>query len=157
MRASGEVHDGRWSGLSRSELIALGRRTVTGRLQEIGARIESGSETGAGPLAVTTAGGREIELFVSTQRLGGYAFWTKRRLQPAEDRFAAIVLLADDDDPEILLMPTTDWLSAEPPLRDRDNIGKRSEAEWGISLAASWLPTLRRYAWDPATAKELLA
>jgi hypothetical protein len=157
MPASDDIQDGRWSGLSRSELIALGRRTVTERLEEIGARIAPGGETASGPLAVTTAGGREIEVFVSTQRLGGYAFWTKRRLHPSEDRFAAIVLLADDDDPEVLLMPTTDWLSAEPPLRDRDNIGKRSEAEWGISLAASWMPTLRRYSWDPATAKKLLA
>jgi hypothetical protein len=157
MPASRDVHDGRWSGLSRSELIAFGRRTVTERLEEIGARIEPAGGTSGGPLAVTTAGGREIEVFVSTQRLGGYAFWTKRRLQPAEDRFAAVVLLAGDDDPEVLLVPTTDWLSAQPPLRDRDNIGKRSEAEWGISLAASWLPTLQRYAWDPATARELLA
>lgn len=156
MSASREKHEGRWSGLTRGQLIAFGRRAVTERLEAIGCRIQSDGKPGSGPLPVTTASGREVEVFVSTQRLGGYAFWTKRRLQPAEDRFAAIVLLAEEDDPEILLVPTTEWLHSEPPLRDRDNAGKRSEPEYGISLAASWMPTLRRYAWDPAAAAKLL-
>jgi hypothetical protein len=52
-----------------------------------------------GTLHVLTPSGRSIELFISTQRVGGYAFWTKRRFQPARDRFAAIVLLADAEDP----------------------------------------------------------
>ena len=150
-----DVGGDRWSGLSRHELITLGRTCVTERLEQIGARVEADSRGGPGPLQVTTAGGRHVEMFVSTQRVGGYAFWTKRRLEPAGDRLAAIVLLTGDD-PEVLLVPTTEWLNAEPPLRDRDNVGKRSEAEWGISLAASWLPTLRRYAWDPAAATKLL-
>ena len=156
MAASRDVHEGRWSGSSRRDLIAFGRRAVTERLEEIGSRVQAGDGPGTGPLQVTTASGREIEVFVSTQRLGGYAFWTKRRLQPAAERFAAIVVLGDEDEPEVLLVPSTEWLSAAPPLRDRDNVGKRSEAEYGISLAASWLPTLRRFAWDPASASKLL-
>jgi hypothetical protein len=155
MPVSRDAGEDRWSGSSRHELITLGRTSVTERLEQTGARVEADSKAGTGPLQVTTAGGRHVEVFVSTQRVGGYAFWTKRRLEPASDRFAAIVLLSGDD-PEVLLVPTTEWLSAEPPLRDRDNIGNRSEAEWGISLAASWLPTLRRYAWDPAAATKLL-
>jgi hypothetical protein len=154
MAASRDVHEGHWSGLSRRDLIAFGRRAVTERLEEIGCRVRGGP--GTGPLQVTTASGREIEVFVSTQRLGGYAFWTKRRLQPAPERFAAIVVLGDEDEPEVLLVPSTEWLSAAPPLRDRDNVGKRSEHEYGISLAASWLPTLQRFAWDPTTAAKLL-
>jgi hypothetical protein len=156
MAASRDVQEGHWSGLSRRDLIAFGRRAVTERLEEIGCQVQAGSGTGTGPLQVRTASGREIEVFVSTQRLGGYAFWTKRRLQPAPERFAAIVVLGDEDEPEVLLVPSTEWLSAAPPLRDRDNVGKRSEPEYGISLAASWLPTLRRFAWDPTTAAELL-
>jgi hypothetical protein len=101
-----------------------------------------------GKLEVETPSGRLVEVFVSTQRLGGYVFWTKRRFQPASNRFAAIVLLADAEDPDVYLVPSTEWRSALPPLADRDNIGKQSEPEYGISLARSSLPALQRYAWD---------
>ena len=89
-----------------------------------------------------------LDVFVSTQRVGGYVFWTKRRFQPAADRFAAIVLLTDAEDPAVYLVPSTEWLNASPPLKDRPNIGKRSEPEYGISVARSSLPALARYAWD---------
>jgi hypothetical protein len=154
MSASHHRNDDPWSGLSRQQLIAFGRTKVIDRLEAIGCTIED--RPTAGPLPVMTPSGREVEVFVSTQRLGGYAFWTKRRLQPASDRFAAIVLLSDGEDPEVFLLPTTEWRNASPPFRDRDNVGKRSEPEYGVSLARSWLPTLQRYAWDPAAVAERL-
>jgi hypothetical protein len=154
MSARHDSNDDRWSGLSRQELILFGRTSVIERLEGIGCRIEDPPATG--PLPVTTPTGREVEVFVSTQRLGGYAFWTKRRLQPASDRFAAIVLLSDPDEPEVFVLPTTEWRNATPPFRDRDNIGKRSEPEYGVSLARSWLPALQRFGWDPAAVAERL-
>jgi hypothetical protein len=99
-------------------------------------------------LEVETPSGRSVEVFVSTQRLGGYVFWTKRRFEPASNRFAAIVLLTEAEDPDVYLVPSTEWRSASPPLTDRLNVGKRSEPEYGISLARSSLPALQRYAWS---------
>ena len=100
-----------------------------------------------------TPSGRSVEVFVSTQRVGGYVFWTKRRLQPADNRFAAIVLLADAEVPAVYLVPSTEWRSASPPFTDRDNVGKQSEPEYGISLARSSLPALERYGWDETSAR----
>ncbi len=74
-------------------------------------------------------------------------FWTKRRFQPAGNRFAAIVLLADADHPDLYLVPSIEWRSASPPFTDRDNVGKKSEPEYGVSLARSSLPALQRYLW----------
>ena len=88
-------------------------------------------------------------MFVSTQRVG-YVFWTKRRFQPASDRFAAIVLLADEDEPDVYLVPSTEWRTASPQFTDRDNVGKRSEPEYGVSLARWNLPALERFRWDEA-------
>jgi hypothetical protein len=141
----------RWSDLGRSELIALGKTTVTDRLEALGCTVKGPSGLTGGKLDVETPTGRSLEVFVSTQRLGGYVFWTKRRLHPADNRFAAIVLLGDAEDPGVYLVPSTDWLHASPPLKDRPNIGKRSEPEYGISLARSSLPALARYAWNDAT------
>jgi hypothetical protein len=138
----------RWSELSRSELIALGRRIVTERLEGLGCTVTPPRGLTGGHLDVRTPSGQSVEVFVSTQRLGGYVFWAQRRFQPASNRFAAVVLLADADDPHLYVVPSTDWLDARPPLKDRPNVGKKSEAEYGISLARASLPALKRYAWD---------
>jgi hypothetical protein len=142
--------------LSRQELIALGRSVVTERLESLGCTVEAPSSRGGSKLDVRTPSDRSIEVFVSTQRVGGYVFWTKRRLQPASDRFAAIVLLADAEEPDLYLVPSTEWRSAAPPLTDRDSVGKRSEPEYGISLARPSLPALQRYGWNDGWGKEQL-
>ena len=51
-------------------------------------------------------------------------------------------------------MPSTEWLNAAPPFTNRDNVGKRSEPEFGISLARSSLPALERYGWDDTAARD---
>ena len=147
-----------WSSteLSRSELIALGKTIVRERLETLGYAVDTPRRLTDSKLEVRTPSGRSLEVFVSTQRVGGYAFWTKRRFQPASDRLAAVVLLDDGEDPRVYLVPSTDWLNASPPLKDRDNVGKRSEPEYGISLARSSLPALERYAWSEASATERL-
>jgi hypothetical protein len=146
--------DDRWSHLSRTELIALGRTTVVERLENLGCTVKTPSSRTGGKLDVETPSGRSLEVFVSTQRLGGYVFWTKRRFQPASNRFAAIVLLTDAEDPDLYLVPSTEWRNASPPLKDRDNIGKKSQPEYGISLARSSLPALQRYSWDERSGKQ---
>jgi hypothetical protein len=146
--------DDRWSGLSRQELIGLGRMIVTDRLESFRCKVTPPSSRTGGKLDVETPSGRSLEVFVSTQRLGGYVFWTKRRFTPASNRLAAIVLLADAEDPDVYLVPSTEWRKASPPLTDRPNVGKKSEAEYGISLARSSLPTLRRYAWNGTSGNE---
>jgi hypothetical protein len=146
--------DDRWSQLSRSELTALGKTTVRDRLESLGCIVTMPSSLIDGRLEVDAPSGRSIEVFVSTQRIGGYAFWTQRRLPLASNRFAAVVLLADTGDPSVYVVPSTDWRHATPPLKNRPNIGKKSEPEFGISLARSSLPALGRYAWDEASTQD---
>lgn len=152
MTASRIRTEDRGSRLSRQELIALGRTIVTERLESLGCVVKSG-RTG-GKLDVQTPSGRSLEVFVSTQRVGGYVFWTKRRFQPASNRFAAIALLIDAKDPEVYLVPSTEWNNSSPPFTDRDNVGKKSEPEYGISLARSSLPALQRYIWNEGSGGE---
>ena len=154
MSASKTMTDDRWSELSRQELVALGRTIVTERLENLGCKVTPPSSRVGGKLDVETPSGRALEVFVSTQRVGGYVFWTKRRFTPASNRFAAIVLLADAEDPDVYLVPSTEWRKASPPLTDRPNVGKRSEPEYGISIARSSLPALQRYAWNEASGNE---
>jgi hypothetical protein len=144
----------RWSQLSRQELIALGKAIVIERLENVNCTVKTPSNRLGGKLVVETPSGRSLEVFVSTQRLGGYVFWTKRRFAPASNRFAAIVLLAEAAHPDLYLVPSIEWRSASPPLTDRPNVGKRSEPEYGISLARSSLPALQRYLWDETSGND---
>lgn len=148
MSGEATTNEDRWSRLSRLDLVALGKTLVTERLEAIGCTVMPPSARLDGRLTVKTPTGKAAEVFVSTQRLGGYVFWTKRRLQLASNRFAGVVLLTDAEEPFVYLVPSLEWSHAAPPLKDRDNIGKRSEPEYGISLARSSLPSLSRYAWD---------
>jgi hypothetical protein len=141
------------SRLGRNELIALGKTTVRDRLESLGLHVKMPSSLIDGRLEVPTPSGRSVEVFVSTQRVGGYVFWTKRRFHPAGNRFAAVVLVAEAQEPDVYLVPSTEWRNASPPLKDRDNVGKRSEPEYGISLARSSLPALAHYSWDEKTAR----
>lgn len=154
MSAQPSTADDRWAQLSRSELTALGKTTVRDRLESLGCMVMMPSSLIDGRLEVETRSGRSIEVFVSTQRIGGYAFWTQRRLPLANNRFAAVVLLGDARDPSVYLVPSTDWRNASPPLKNRPNIGKKSEPEFGISLARSSLPALSRYSWDEASTQD---
>jgi hypothetical protein len=137
----------RWAELGRSQLIALGKTMVIERLERHGCAVTPPSSLTAGKLDVRTPSGRSLEVFVSTQRVGGYVFWTKRRFRPENNRLVAIALLGDGEDPDLYLIPSTEWLNASPPFTDRDNVGKKSEPEYGVSLARSNLPALARYAW----------
>ena len=147
---------GRWADLGRTELIELGRTIVTERLEELGCQVRRPAAVVRGPLAVTTPSGRALELFVSTQRLGGYVFWTKSRFELRSDRLAAIVLLDGAEDPMLYLIPSIEWRSPSPPLKDRPNAGKRSEPEYGVSIARSSLAQLDRYRWDRASGPRFL-
>lgn len=155
MTADRNATDDHRSQLGRGELIALGKTMVTERLEAIGCTVDAPGTGGGSKLDVRTPSGRSVEVFVSTQREGGYAFWTKRRFQPADDRLAAVALLGEGDSPDLYLVPSTEWRSASPPLVDRDNVGKKSEPEYGISLTHSSLPALQRYLWDDESAKGL--
>lgn len=139
-----------WSTLSRPELIALGKRAVSERLQALGCAVTEARNPMDGKLEVRAASGRLLEVFVSTQRPGGYAFWTKRRLRPASDRFAAVFVL-EEPAPDLYLVPTNEWLNASAPLTDRDYEGKQSEPEYGIDLSSA---SLQRYRWDDRVANQ---
>ena len=57
---------------SRSERIALGKAIVRERLESLGCTVKTPTSLIDGRLEVETPSGRSIEVFVSTQKVGGY-------------------------------------------------------------------------------------
>jgi hypothetical protein len=146
-----------WSKLGRTDLITAGKALVEERLNRLGCAVTPPSNPIDGRLEVRTGSGRSLEVFVSTQRVGGYAFWGKKRLQPADHRFAALVLVNDGSEPGLYLVPTEEWLDAARPLTDRDYEGKASEPEYGIEINRASIPSLRRFAWTEAADRNFFA
>jgi hypothetical protein len=147
----------RWSRLGGTELIAFGKDLVASTLEQLECRVRRPGNPRDGRLEVTARDGRALEVFVSTQRVGGYVFWTKRRLAPAAHRFAAVVLLGNGPEPELYLVPSQEWLNPSPPLTDRDYEGQKSQPEFGIAIGPSALGSLRRYAWTDTAARQHFA
>lgn len=136
----------------RSALVALGVELVTKRLESVGCAIEAPARRG-GTFEVRTPSDRTLRMYISTQHLGGYVFWPKRRFAPSADLLAAIVLIGGLAEPDVYLIPSSTWLDAKPPFTDRDNIGKRSEPEYGASVARSALPALEPFLWNDSGVK----
>ena len=64
----------RCSELTRSELIALGKTIIRDRQERLGCSVQAPSSLVDGRLMVRSPSGRSVEVFVSTQRVGGYVF-----------------------------------------------------------------------------------
>jgi hypothetical protein len=149
--------DDHWPRLGRVELVSFGKDLVTDRLERLDCTVVRATNPIDGKLEVRTASGRALEVFVAIQRVGGYALWTKRRLQPARHRLAVLVVLNHGFAPAVYVVPSEEWLESAPPLTDRDYEGRASEPEYGIKIGRASLPQLRRYAWTDTAAKEYFA
>jgi hypothetical protein len=57
-------------------------------------------------------------------------------------------------EPAIYVVPSEDWRDAAPPLTYRDYEGRASDPDYGIEIVRSSLPSLRRYAWTEAAARD---
>jgi hypothetical protein len=123
--------DDRWSDLSRTELIALGRAIVIERLENLGCTVQTPSSRSGGKLDVETPSGRSREVFVSTSTRGRLRFLDQAAISPRGHPFAAIALLAEAQQPDVYLVPSTEWRNASPPLKDRDNVGKAASRNMG--------------------------
>lgn len=127
-----------WRDMGRTEIKELGRAIVEQRLTQLGCAVARDGDARSGRMLVRARNSR-AELYVSTQRVGGYAFWTKRRLEPAVDRYAVLVLLSEGEPPALYCIPTLDWLTPSHPLTDRDYVGQASEPDGASKSTAQRL------------------
>ena len=108
-------------------------------------------------VAVVIAAGLSIGSYRYGDRVVLASTRAREVTQEQEPRLHNVVegisLAAGIPKPRVYVVPSTTWRNASPPFTDRDNVGKASEPEYGISLARASLPALERYAWDERSAK----
>src|SRR6476620_7743343 len=89
---------------------------------------------------------REIQ--VKSARKSNYVFMRKTKFPLLPDRVLALVLLEEDQPPDLYLIPATAWLSPNALLVDRDYVDLKSKPEWGVQLSGRTRPLLAPYRFE---------
>lgn len=93
-----------------------------------------------------TGGFNEVQ--VKSVRESNYVFMQKSKFPLRPDRLLALVLLEEDQPPDLYLIPATAWQFPNALLVGRDYEGLKSKPEWGVQLSACNLPLLGPYKFD---------
>jgi hypothetical protein len=88
------------------------------------------------------------EVQVKSVRESNYVFMQKHKFPLRQDRLLALVLLVEDEPPDLYLIPATAWQSPNALLVGRDYKGLKSKPEWGVQLSARNSPLLAPYEFD---------
>jgi hypothetical protein len=90
------------------------------------------------------------EVQVKSARESNYVFMQKTKFPLKPDRLLALVLLEEDQPPDLYLISATEWLSPTTLLVSRDYEGLKSKPEWGVQLSGRTRPLLAPYRFDVA-------
>jgi hypothetical protein len=91
-----------------------------------------------------------LEVQVKSVRGAGYVFLVKDKFVLSPKLYAAIVILAEEHEPDLYLIPSAAWEHPTELLVDRNYEGLRSAPEWGINLSKKNNPLLEKYRFNAA-------
>ena len=89
---------------------------------------------------------REIQ--VKSVRGLNYVFLPKEKFPLRPERIAAVVLLLEEQAPDLYLVPALAWASPNALLVSRDYEGKQSKPEWGLNVSSKNLALLRDFRFE---------
>ena len=89
--------------------------------------------------------GSYIEVQVKSIRDFNYVFMRKDHFQPHEYLYLALVILLQDKEPELYLIPSKSWLNPNTLFVSRDYINKKSKPEWGLNISRKNMPVLENF------------
>ncbi|HEX6747777.1 MAG TPA: hypothetical protein VF092_10840 [Longimicrobium sp.] len=93
-------------------------------------------------------GGQFYDVQVKSVRGYNYIFIPKEKFPIAPHRLVAVVVLHQDSEPELYLIPITAWLAPNQLLVSRDYEGLKSEPEWGINISRKNQPLLETHRFE---------
>jgi hypothetical protein len=95
-------------------------------------------------------GGPFYEVQVKSIRGLNYIFMQKTKFPFHPDRVAAVVILLEDQAPELYLIPSKTWEAPNALFVSRDYEGKQSKPEWGLNLSVKNQPLLDPFRFESA-------
>lgn len=90
---------------------------------------------------------RYFDVQVKTVRSAkpGYLFLRKKHFAIETNRYLALVLLREGEEPSMYMVPASCWSDPQPPFSSRNYEGLKSEAEYGLTLSNGTLRSLEPY------------
>jgi len=86
-----------------------------------------------------------------------YVFSPKEKFRIRPNLLAVIVVLQDEREPDLFLIPSTSWQQPDSDLAgvlvDRDYEGLKSKPEYGVNLSNKGMPVLERFRLGSASVK----
>lgn len=98
-------------------------------------------------------GGQFYDVQVKSVRGYGYIFIQKDKFPISPHRLAAAVVLHQEREPELYLIPMTAWLVPNQLLVSRDYEGLKSQPEWGINISRKNQALLNTFRFDQVVAR----
>ena len=90
-----------------------------------------------------------FDIQVKAVRNFNYVFFRKEHFGPRKNLLAALVLLNEQEPPQLYLIPSEAWLRTNSLLTSRDyEPPRKSRPEWGINLSNKNYPLLQDFTFD---------
>ena len=140
------LHNHRWSYLNHLQIGRFGEYLVKMELTRYGLDLYS-SEVDNREIGfiVRLSESKYLDIQVKTVRILNYIFFRKRVFHPRENLYAAIVILQENQPPDLFLIPSIAWMKPDSLLVSRDYEEAESDPEWGINLSEKNLELLDRF------------
>ena len=143
-----------WEHLNTQQVGQFGEYFVKMELTKAGLSVFGAEVDDRGIDFVTrTDAGNHYDVQVKTVRNLYYVYCRKQVFKISEKMLLALVLLTEDEHPDLYLIPSTAWLSPNALFCDRDYVDKKSAPEWGLNLSAKNMPLLEVFKFHATIAR----
>ena len=127
----------RWSRLGKMQVGLLGEQVASQQLAMLGFEVLTPQVDDRGTDLVVRSPNRVLDVQVKCLRSidEPYLYVRKSIWTPSPERLLVVVLLKEDEDPRVLLIPFMLWATPDDLFLSRDYVGKKSAPEWGLRLS----------------------
>lgn len=87
---------------------------------------------------------------VKSIRKTGYVFFPKSKFRIRANLLAAVAIFQDGREPDLFMIPATQWLKPNGVFVDRDYEGLKSAPEYGVNLSRKGIKTLEPFRFSEA-------
>ena len=138
-----------WQILTRQQVGAFAEYFVKMELTMFGFQVYSTEVDDRGIDFVTRyEKGSFLSIQVKSFREKGYVFMQKDKFDLSSDSYLALVLLNQESEPKLYLIPSLAWNNPNTLLVEHNYVGKKSKPEWGLNLSFKNLPMLEEYSFQ---------
>ena len=140
----------KWSALTKQQVGAYVEYFVKMELTMFGFQVYGTEVDDRGVDFIAQYGnGPFLKIQVKSVRSSGYVFMEKSKFSLHEHRALAFGLLVEGQPPNLFLIPSLEWQTPSPLLRDRDyGEGLKSSPEWGMNISKKNMALLDRYSFE---------